>query len=226
MLLVEVLALIFWSFQLAPQCWTNYSHQSTRGLSTSMIISWTYGSFMTALYVILRRYSLLFLLQPNIFLFFSLICWGQALYYSPSTQVKYPHFGVKCAGLFVTLIFIVGVEILALFSSSSATPGWIFPLLGSLSTIFFGIGFLPQFAEIARSGSTQGISRLFLCIDMTGAVLSVTALVLHTHFQPISGTCYIIVFLCDLVILMISFLLPTQSRLEEPSTPRREGDME
>lgn len=210
MLVVEILALIFWSFQLLPQCWINYTHRTTHGLSTSMIILWTYGSFMTALYVILKRYSLLFIIQPNLFLFFSLSCWGQALYYSSSSTVTVVQFGQKYCAFIITILLIGGIQIFVVIRShmDDQIPNWIFTLLGSLSTIFFGIGFLPQFTQIYQAGNVQGISRLFLCIDMTGAALSVIALLLHTNFEPIAGTCYIVVFLCDLVIIILSFAIP------------------
>lgn len=58
----------------------------------------------------------------------------------------------------------------------------------------------------------EGISRIFLCIDMTGAVLSTIALALTSDFQPISAACYIGVFVLDGGIMFLSFIIPARPK--------------
>jgi uncharacterized protein with PQ loop repeat len=198
---VVFLALAFWSFQLAPQCFLNCQCRSTGGLSSEMILLWTFGSLCTALYNMIARFSLPFLLQPNLFMIFSILCWAQCYYYQNRSH-----------GLLLgtcLCLFVAGVELGV--SSSLPSEGdqhWSCTLLGAASTAFFALGYVPQFRDIYRQGTVAGISRMFLCLDMTGALLSILALVLRTNFEPIAGACYLIVFVCDFALLVLSYLLP------------------
>jgi lipid-A-disaccharide synthase-like uncharacterized protein len=95
-----------------------------------------------------------------------------------------------------------------LLHSTFTSSDWPFILVGSLSTSLFGLGFIPQYYTFYQSCRVEGISLLFLSIDMTGSVLSIVALALQDSFEPISATCYIVVFVCDLMIVALHFLLP------------------
>jgi uncharacterized protein with PQ loop repeat len=201
---VALLALVFWSFQLAPQCYLNCQHKSTGGLSSEMILLWTFGSLCTALYNLIARYHLPFLLQPNLFMCFSILCWAQCFYYENRTH------GILL-GVGLSLL-ITGVELGVLGAlPAEDEQQWICTLLGAASTACFGFGYFPQFRDIYRQRAVCGISRLFLCLDMTGALLSILALVLQTNFEPIAGACYLIVFVSDLALLVLSYLLPSDA---------------
>ena len=80
--------------------------------------------------------------------------------------------------------------------------------LGSLSLIFFALGFVPQYIQIYAARTVEGISIPFLMIDMTGSILSIASLAMQKHFEPISGACYIIVFVLDFIIVLLHYLLP------------------
>lgn len=198
---VEGFALLFWSFQLAPQVYTNAQRASTDGLSSSLLLLWTVASLCTGLYCIGSQYPVLFIVQPNVFIFFSILCWAQCYYY------KNARVGIIAAA--VLSIIIVAVESVGgiLLLQLQQRHSWIYTLLGSASTALFGVGFIPQFSQIVKEKRVQGISRAFLCIDMTGSVLSVVALILQGSFDPAAAACYIIVFVCDFAILILSFIL-------------------
>ncbi len=103
--------------------------------------------------------------------------------------------------LVVLLVHYVSVFIPFHFPTSTSFSG-------SLSTVFFGIGYIPQFYEIYKTAKVEGISLLFLGIDITGSVLSVVSLALQESFEPVSGACYIVVFVCDVLIVILYYLLP------------------
>jgi uncharacterized protein with PQ loop repeat len=212
--IVEIFALICWSFQLAPQAWENYRRQSTIGLSPSMMLLWSLGSLCTAIYCIGADFGMLFIFQPNLFLVFSILSYAQCFYYDVS-QRSGILYGALLTG-FTLVCEVLGGYFLRVHmndSSSShdsnSTNYWPFTLLGVLSTICFGIGFVPQLYTIFRAGFVEGVSLPFLCIDMTGSVLSTISLLLQGRheFQPISITCYVVVFVFDLTIAIMSFYL-------------------
>jgi hypothetical protein len=315
---VEVLALIFWSLQLAPQVRANWLNPiNTRGLSSTMMLCWSLGSLATAIYwvggtggrsdgqgIVVdveaddganqtnvggqssddSSMDVLFILQPNLFLVFSCLCYGQCIYYRQPPQHqplqqdqqherlqlqhpdRHPHQRIDInkddddtiiakssfIGAIILVTFIVISEVIGGVllrrrcgyipsSTDNDTCNILFNSLGILSTIFFGLGFIPQFYTIYQAGYVEGVSLLFLCIDMTRAILSILALVLlalngpsssltsssstststststspststststSSVFNPVAATCYIIVFLCDLSILILSMVL-------------------
>ena len=214
---VEAFALAFWSFQLAPQAHHNWRAKSTVGLSSAMMMAWSLGSLCTALASIGARLGILFILQPNIFLVFSLGCWAQQPYYHRSKQR-----GVVQGALAV--IFFAGAEVsgaLLLLGNNinNDINSWPLVLVNVFSIAFFVWGFIPQYREIYQSRSVAGISRHFLTIDMTGAVLSVVALSLHPPVGYLAAGSYIAVFVLDGGILLISFCFPSASPLPVPSAP-------
>jgi uncharacterized protein with PQ loop repeat len=212
--IVEIFALIFWSFQLAPQAWENYRRQSTIGLSPNMMLLWSLGSLCTAIYCIGADFGVLFILQPNLFLMFSILSYAQCFYYDVS-QRSGILYGVLLTGSTLVCEVLCGYFLRVQINDSSSshdsnsTNYWPFTLLGVLSTICFEIGFVPQFYTIFRAGFVEGVSLPFLCVDMTGSVLSTISLLLQgrREFQPISITCYVVVFVLDLTIAIMSFYL-------------------
>lgn len=206
-LIVEIFALLFWSFQLAPQAWENHKRQSTEGLSSLMMLFWTFGSLATAIYVIGDNtggtYAPLFILQPNLFMVFSIICWTQTVCHQWSSI----RLGIS-AGVGLTVVLLLCEVLGAYYLRQSSGSNSSYVALGSLSLIFFALGFVPQYVQIYAARKVEGISIPFLLIDMTGSILSITSLAMQKHFEPISGACYIIVFVLDSLIVSMHYLLP------------------
>jgi len=206
-LVVQIFALLFWSFQLAPQAWENHKRQSTEGLSSLMMLFWTFGSLATAIYVIGDntggKYSPLFILQPNLFMVFSVTCWTQTVCdQSGNTRIG------MWAGLGLTVALLLCDVLGAYYLLQSKDGNAPYVALGSLSLIFFALGFVPQYVQIYTARKVEGISIPFLMIDMTGSILSITSLAMQEHFEPIAGACYIIVFVLDSIIVLLHYLLP------------------
>jgi len=237
--IVAVFALVFWSFQLAPQAVLNYRRRSTDGLSPLLLLSWSLASSLTAVNNITTRLSPLFIVQPNLFLLFSLTCYTQCYYYPPSTSLPAAAGGLNDAthttnsssvatddpppsptplraaahGIAASLACLaiqlaVSLPLLPLHPSPSSAS---LLTVNLLSLLLFLLAFLPQYAAILRSRSAAGVSLLFLCIDMCGAVLSTVALALTEEFEVVEAVSYIGVFVGDGVIVCMHLCLPSPS---------------
>jgi uncharacterized protein with PQ loop repeat len=215
--IVGLFALALWSFQLAPQVAENWRRQTTKGLSPFLMLSWTLGSLATAIYNIGanigEKYSILFIIQPNLFMFFSIISWAQCTYYDID-KIR----GVLL-GIGLTLL-VAGFELLGgLLLLHGASGEWPFILLGSMSLTFFAIGYIPQYMEIFTTMKVEGISLVFLSIDILGSVFSIASLAMQQNFEPISGACYIVVFVLDGLIIVLYYVLPWRQYICYQSSP-------
>eukprot|EP00834_Sanchytrium_tribonematis_P007643 NODE_724_length_4442_cov_0.403868.p1 type:complete len:201 gc:universal NODE_724_length_4442_cov_0.403868:2001-1399(-) len=194
--IIEIIALIFWSFQLIPQIYLNYKSKQTTGLSPFMFIFWSLGSIFNSISNLSTHLSILYIIQPNLFLFFSIICYSQCYFYS--NKSPFIAYSIFIISIFLSILVQLSVY---LFHSTPFT----IQLFNSLSLICFFIGFMPQLILIYKNNGVFGISRLFLCIDLTGALLSIIAIGLNGNIDFIVCGCFIVVFVLDFVILMISF---------------------
>ncbi|CAJ0904282.1 12549_t:CDS:2, partial [Entrophospora sp. SA101] len=75
---------IFWSFQLAPQAYKNWHNKNTKGLSPLMMLLWTISGLMFGIYSVVLDLSIPLILQPQLFLMISFLCYAQCLYYDQS----------------------------------------------------------------------------------------------------------------------------------------------
>jgi uncharacterized protein with PQ loop repeat len=225
-IIVEIFALLFWSFQLAPQTIENWKRQTTIGLSPNMMLLWSLGSLCTGIYCVGGGFEVLFIIQPNLFMVFSILCYAQCFYYDYGERA-----GILIGVLFTS--FIVICEVLGGYflkqrminsTFSGSTSYWPFDLLGACSTLFFGIGYALQFYTISRTGYVEGISLPFLAIDTTGAALSIAALLLPGQdFQPVSITCYIMTLVCDLTIVIMSTRMKPPNAASPSASPHAEN---
>ena len=253
--IVAVFALVFWSFQLAPQAALSYRRQSTDGLSPLLLLSWSLASSLTAVNNIATRLSPLFVVQPNLFLLFSLTCYTQCYYYPPATaaatgsatpvdatdtatssavstpsaastlQPRPTPLRAAAHGIVALLVCLavqlaVSLPLLPLHPSPSS-PSLL--VVNLLSLLLFLLAFLPQYAAILRARSAAGVSLLFLCIDMTGAVLSTVALALTSDFEVVEAVSYIGVFVGDGVIVGMKLCLPDTA---QASSTAEQGGVE
>ena len=92
------LSLVFWSLQLVPQSkstgdrsetaltdrtkvWKMYKEKSSKGVSGLMMLIWIGGCALYASYAVAFNLAVTLIVQPELFLFFALICYGQCIYY-------------------------------------------------------------------------------------------------------------------------------------------------
>lgn len=73
---------VLWCIQLIPQIWYNWRQKKTDGLPPSMMFLWASCAVPMGAYLILQKVNIPLQIQPQIFGFFSLVSWGQVLYYN------------------------------------------------------------------------------------------------------------------------------------------------
>lgn len=80
-------------------------------------------------------------------------------------------------------------------------------VVGILSSVFIGVGLLPQYWEIYKRREVLGISFLFLFIDMAGGVLNDLSLVFKQTFNILAAITYTLVIVSSPFVVV--FLLPS-----------------
>jgi len=84
---------VLWAGQLAPQVWKSWREHSTSGLSPWLVyvnrygliivslmhlrLIWGFSSLFLGVYAILQDLNIPLMVQPQLFGFLALVCWGQ-----------------------------------------------------------------------------------------------------------------------------------------------------
>lgn len=76
---------------------------------------------------------------------------------------------------------------------------------GILPVVLLFLGFLPQYADFWKSHSVQGVSMMFITADAAGSVFSIISLALREKFDLLAAMNYVIVLVCDLVVVGFYF---------------------
>lgn len=204
------LGLIFWSFQLVPQCYNNYKNGSTGNLSLLMLILWVLWSPFFFGYALFKRLAIPYLIQPNLFATFGLLCMTQVLYYRHGIENRKVS---KALLIFIGSMITLGVLNVSFYyiseaSSNSPHSGvhWIPTMMGIIPVILIPIGFFPQFYDIYKDKGCRGVTPIFVICDMLGCLFSLLGLVLSTEVDYLSLGTFIGTFIFDLC-LLISILV-------------------
>ncbi|RKP09927.1 PQ loop repeat-domain-containing protein, partial [Thamnocephalis sphaerospora] len=185
------IALVFWSIQLVPQAVKNYRKQSTAGLSHWMMLIWGLESCLFGIYAIHQRLATALIIQPQLFLFFSLLCFAQYLYYTRKYSI------CTSAGIYIgSLMLAAGMQFaLTTHRSYIENPShhirWIVDGIGSIATALVVLGFVPQYITIIRLHDATGLSKVFLFMDMQGAIFSLSSLAFHPVFDMVAASGFI-----------------------------------
>ncbi|KAG9305588.1 hypothetical protein G9A89_001649 [Geosiphon pyriformis] len=100
---------------------------------------------------------------------------------------------------------------------------WPETVLGVFPVILLLIGFIPQYYEIYCNKEVQGISFLFLGLDMMGAAISIVSLVFRKPpFDTVASLTYASVFSCDAIIVILYFVLNRLKRKKSTTPPEME----
>ncbi|EAL91758.1 PQ-loop repeat-containing protein [Aspergillus fumigatus Af293] len=183
---------VLWCIQLIPQIWYNWRQKKTDGLPPSMMFLWAsctlhlnsasrsaHGSILDSpemLTFVLQKVNIPLQIQPQIFGFFSLVSWGQVLYYNHNySQAKAISLVIGTAALFG------GLEAL-LILTLRVSPGQM-SSLASLRLFCWLRGFYRHW--------------FFLAIDTLGGLFSLFALAAQGTFDILGGVMYIIVVVLE-----------------------------
>ncbi|KAH8433083.1 PQ-loop repeat-containing protein [Aspergillus melleus] len=188
---------ILWCIQLIPQIWHNWTRKRTDGLPPLMMLLWACCAVPMGAYLVLQQVNLPLQIQPQIFGVFSLVSWGQILYYSHEFT------RAKAVSLVVGLTVLFGVieMLLVLILRIPYRQGITWPniLVGIAATILLAAGLLPPYFELwKRDGRVIGINWMFLSMDILGGVFSLLALAAQGTFDVLGGIMYILVVVLEM----------------------------
>ncbi|KAJ5381626.1 uncharacterized protein N7496_004054, partial [Penicillium cataractarum] len=187
---------VLWCIQLIPQIWYNYRRKKTDGFPAAMMLLWASCSVPMGAYLILQQVNIPLQIQPQIFGFFSLVGWGQILYYNHN-------YGRKKTILLCTAIVVLfgGLEallILTLRIPYNKGVTWPDLVVGVVAAILISAGLIPPYFELwKRDGRVIGFNWVFLAIDTLGGLFSLFALAAQGSFDILGGIMYILVVVLE-----------------------------
>ncbi|PLB53745.1 PQ loop repeat protein [Aspergillus steynii IBT 23096] len=187
---------VLWCIQLIPQIWHNWTRKKTDGLPPLIMLLWACCAVPMGAYFILQQVNLPLQIQPQIFGVFSLISWGQILYYNH----KFTR--AKAVSLVVGLTVLFGVIemllVLALTAPYRQGITWPNQLVGITAAVLLAAGLLSPYLELwKRDGRVIGINWVFLSMDILGGVFSLLALASQGIFDVLGGIMYILVVVLE-----------------------------
>ncbi|KAF8740765.1 hypothetical protein AX14_007399 [Amanita brunnescens Koide BX004] len=199
------LGTVCWTFQLLPQIVKSWREGSTHGLSHWLVLIWGISQVFVGAYAVVENLNIPLIIQPQLFGLFSLVSWGQCLYYGKGHS-KLATISMTLAAITFTGVCEVGL-VFAIRPSYERGNDIGTLVVGILSSVFIGVGLLPQYWEIYKRREVLGISFLFLFIDMAGGVLNDLSLVFKQTFNILAAITYTLVIVMDGIILVAALLL-------------------
>ncbi|GFN20725.1 PQ-loop repeat-containing protein [Aspergillus tubingensis] len=187
---------VLWCIQLIPQIWYNWRRKKTDGFPPLMMLLWASCAVPMGAYMVLQEVNLPLQIQPQIFGFFSLVSWGQILYYNHSYTC------LKATSLVVgTAMLFGGIEtllILTLRIPYNKGVTWPDLVVGVVAAILLASGLVPPYFELwKRDGRVIGFNWVFLSIDTLGGLFSLFALAAQGSFDILGGIMYILVVVLE-----------------------------
>lgn len=170
---------VFWSIQLLPQIWVNYSRPShTKGLQPSMMLLWAAAGIPLGIYNILSHKSIALQVQPQILTFLSLVTWGQVYYYGHRWSFLKTSLVVALLCGFGAILELAGTLPFLLARSDESAPHAYLLAMAILSAIGLGLGVLRHYWDIYTHRSVRGISFFFVGLDAAGDLTSLLSVVI------------------------------------------------
>ncbi|KAL2818416.1 PQ loop repeat-domain-containing protein [Aspergillus cavernicola] len=160
---------VLWCIQLIPQIWSNWRRKNTEGFPQLMMLLWGVCAVPMGAYFILQEVNIPLQIQPQVFGFFSLVAWGQILYYTHKFSA------LKATAMVIAMVALFGgIEaalILSLGIPYQHGITWPDLLVGVLAAVFLAAGLIPPYFELwKRDGRVIGISMLVLFFILRGLV--------------------------------------------------------
>ncbi|KAJ5238891.1 hypothetical protein N7468_003510 [Penicillium chermesinum] len=188
---------VLWCIQLIPQIWFNWRRKQTDGFPATMMFLWASCAVPMGAYLILQDVNLPLQIQPQIFGFFSLVSWGQVLYYGHNySALKATSVCLGASALFGGLEALLILTLRIPYNKGTTWPDIV---VGVVAAVLLGGGLIPPYFELAkRDGRVIGFNWVFLSIDTLGGLFSLFALAAQGSFDILGGIMYIIVVVLEL----------------------------
>ncbi|KAJ5512533.1 hypothetical protein N7463_002085 [Penicillium fimorum] len=148
---------VLWCIQLIPQIWYNWRRKNTDGFPAAMMFLWASCSVPMGAYLILQQVNIPLQIQPQMFGFFSLVCWGQILYYNRDyTKTKATLLSMGTVVLFGGLEALLILTLRIPYNNGVRWPDIV---VGIIAAIILSAGLLPPYFELwKRDGRVIGFS--------------------------------------------------------------------
>ncbi|KAJ5906846.1 uncharacterized protein N7473_003762 [Penicillium subrubescens] len=169
---------VLWCIQLIPQIWYNYRRKKTDGFPAAMMLLWASCSVPMGAYLILQQVNIPLQIQPQIFGFFSLVGWGQILYYN------YNYSRSKAILLCSAVVLLFGgleaLLILTLRIPYNKGITWPDLVVGVFGAILISAGLIPPYFELwKRDGRVIGFTAQG-SFDILGGIMYILVVVLES----------------------------------------------
>ncbi|KAL5363466.1 PQ loop repeat protein [Aspergillus floccosus] len=182
---------VLWCIQLIPQIWYNWRRKKTDGFPQLMMLLWASCAVPMGAYLILQNVNIPLQVQPQIFGVFSLISWGQILYYNQNAILS-------AIGLCVLFGGIEAMLILTLRIPYSKGITWPDLVVGVVAAVLLASGLIPPYFELwKRDGRVIGISELVRALLKCGEVTRLMNAAAEGSFDILGGIMYIIVVVLE-----------------------------
>ncbi|CCG82929.1 Uncharacterized protein C2E12.03c [Taphrina deformans PYCC 5710] len=168
------LGAVCWSVQLIPQIYMNHKRRCTEGFSGLMMMLWVSAGVPLGIYNVVQDLNIGLQIQPQLFMFFALICTVQTYHYRLEWTYTKSFIIILCVGILLAGLEVAGIELLRLGIRNGVR--WPITLIGVISAVLINIGLVPQYWEIYKRNAVIGVSYAFLSIDCAGAVFSFISL--------------------------------------------------
>lgn len=186
---------VCWCIQLIPQVLRNWYVRDCEGVPPLMFFLFATSGVPFAIYFVDQTANTAIMVQPHLFMFFSLVGFWQSLYYPPlnwplrrSWLVLLALVAV-CAGVEAGCI----VPLRRLYNEGVEWPNLI---PGIVAAVMLALGLVPPYLELLkRKGQVVGINFLFLTLDSSGAVFSIASVALEQGTVDVLGLVLYIVVL-------------------------------
>lgn len=176
-----------------------------------MMAFWYVGCILYAPYAVADGLILPFIMQPEFFAFFTLLCIAQWGYYE--RKYPLPWIIISCALLLGLSGAAQAGIALGLRSALNRDLEWPLTLMGILPDAFIAIGFLPQYYDTIYVSGPEGISLPFLLFDTLGALISVIGLAFFPSMDWVAAGMYLAVLILDIGLFLLCFILRARARL-------------
>lgn len=202
------LGTVCWTAQLIPQLWKSWRTKSTEGLSHWLVLIWSLSSIPLGIYVIVQNLNIPLILQPQLFGFFSLLSWGQCMYYNGGYSARHCYLmilGILVINASMQVGFVYAIRPAYHNGAQSGERGVQF--FGVFSSIMIALALIPQYYEIHKHRAVIGISVTFMFVDLLGGVFSDLSLAFKPKFDVIASVTYSVVILMDGLVLIAAAIL-------------------
>jgi len=203
-----VVGLVLWSIQLIPQIWLNFKRKTTEGLSVYGFAMWYTATIILGVYLIQTDQLIILVIQAFVFGLLNLIIIFEYLVFDSKFS------RVKIVTVMLLLVVIGGIVDVGVYMALQyLPPKTVLLYIVGISTICIMVGgFFPQFIEIMRLQTIEGISFIFVAIDSIGGLFLAASVFTHPPIDLIAMFNYFAIPACHCVVIVLCIYVYTSNK--------------